>query len=67
MLPGQNPDIDCGNTTLDFCNNAKWTNPNWRYGNVPDMNLINPIRKDTVIIPTGGYAVCYFWVVFYFT
>lgn len=57
LLTGQNPDIDCGNTTLDFCNNAEWRNPKWKHGNIPGLNLINPIRKDTIIIPTGGYAV----------
>lgn len=57
LLTGQNPDIDCGNTTLDFCNNAEWRNSKWKYGNVPGMNLVNPIRKDTIVIPTGGYAV----------
>ena len=57
FFPGQNDDIDCGNTTLDFCNNAEWRNPAWKHGNVPGLNLVNPIRKDTIIIPTGGYAV----------
>ncbi|XP_057309635.1 uncharacterized protein LOC130647701 [Hydractinia symbiolongicarpus] len=56
-LIGQNDDIDCGNTKLMYCNNAKWRNTSWKNGNIPGMNLKDPIRKDTIIIPTGGYAI----------
>lgn len=49
-------DIDCGGG-FNFCNEPKWTNKSWRHGLVPGLNLINPIRKDTIMIPTGGYAV----------
>lgn len=50
------PDISCGGG-LNFCNSGKWKDPSWENGNVPGLNLKDPIRKDTVIIPTGGYAV----------
>lgn len=51
-------DINCGgNASYNFCNDAKWKNSSWENGNVPGLNLKNPPRKDTLIIPTGGYAV----------
>lgn len=56
----QNPDIDCrGGVPLEksFCNTATWANQTWLNGNVPDLELQNPPRKDTLIIPSGGYAV----------
>ncbi|XP_062597128.1 uncharacterized protein LOC134258593 isoform X2 [Saccostrea cucullata] len=56
----QNADIDCqGGTTQDesFCNNATWSDPSWRHGNILGLNLVDPPRKDTVIVPSGGYAV----------
>ncbi|XP_064605204.1 uncharacterized protein LOC135470287 [Liolophura sinensis] len=59
-LIGDNLDIDCrGNPdrTKSFCNNATWTNSSWLHGNVPDVELEKPPRKDTLIVPTGGYAV----------
>lgn len=49
-------DVDCGGGS-NFCNEAKWSNSSWQNGNVPGLNLKNPPRKDTLIIPTGGYAV----------
>ena len=36
---------------------AKWSDPSWENGNIPGLNLKNPPRKDTVIVPSGGYAV----------
>ena len=59
MTTGQTPDIDCGPTKLQYCNNAKWSDRSWANGNIPGLNLVDPIRKDTIIIPTGGYAVSY--------
>lgn len=56
----QNPDIDCrGGVPVEksFCNTATWANQTWLNGNVPDLELQNPPRKDTLIIPSGGYAV----------
>ena len=49
-------DIDCGDS-LNYCNAAKWTDISWTGDDVPGLNLRNPPRKDTLIIPTGGYAV----------
>ncbi|XP_033745716.1 laccase-3-like [Pecten maximus] len=50
----QNPDINCrGN----FCNDATWSDPSWLADDVPGLELSNPPRKDTLIIPSGGYAV----------
>ncbi|XP_065666457.1 uncharacterized protein LOC100206475 isoform X2 [Hydra vulgaris] len=54
-----NKDIDCG-LGQKFCNEPKWKNKQWDNGNIPGLNLINPPRKDTLIIPTGGYAVLRF-------
>ncbi|XP_057293169.1 LOW QUALITY PROTEIN: uncharacterized protein LOC130621834 [Hydractinia symbiolongicarpus] len=49
-------DIKCNGSKL-YCNDARWKNESWQYGKVPGLNLKNPPRKDTLIIPTGGYAV----------
>ena len=51
-----NKDIDCGGGK-NFCNNPKWRNNSWANGKIPGLNLVNPPRKDTLIIPTGAYAV----------
>ena len=49
-----NSDIYCDTPQ---CNDPQWRNQSWNNGNVPGMNMKNPPRKDTIIIPTGGYAV----------
>ena len=49
-----NTDIFCDTVQ---CNEPQWKNPSWKYGNIPGLNLKDPPRKDTIIIPTGGYAV----------
>ncbi|XP_064606092.1 uncharacterized protein LOC135470973 [Liolophura sinensis] len=57
---GDNLDIDCrGNPDREksYCNDATWSNSSWINGNVPDVELEKPPRKDTLIVPTGGYAV----------
>ena len=57
---GDNLDIDCRghpDREQSFCNDATWSNPSWLNGNVPGLNTERPPRKDTLIIPTGGYAV----------
>ena len=48
----ENKDIDCGGS-LNFCNEPKWKNSSWENGNIPGLNLNNPPRKDTLIVPTG--------------
>ena len=59
-IMGDNLDVDCrGHPDREesFCNDATWSNPLWRNGNIPGLNTEQPPRKDTLIIPTGGYAV----------
>lgn len=56
----ENPDVNCrGGTTRDksFCNNATWSNSSWANGNIPGLELQKPVRKDTIIVPSGGYIV----------
>ena len=49
-----NEDVTC---IGKFCNAAKWANVLWEGDGVPGLNLIDPPRKDTIIVPTGGYVV----------
>ncbi|KAL3866697.1 hypothetical protein ACJMK2_043978 [Sinanodonta woodiana] len=59
-ITGDNLDINCrGNPdrSMTFCNNATWANTSWLGGNVPGVELERPLRKDTIIVPTGGYVV----------
>ncbi|XP_060079004.1 uncharacterized protein LOC132558449 [Ylistrum balloti] len=56
----QNTDINCqgvGGPDQSFCNNATWSDPSWLGGNVPGMELKYAPRKDTLLIPSGSYAV----------
>ncbi|KAJ8299997.1 hypothetical protein KUTeg_021516 [Tegillarca granosa] len=58
-----NLDIDCRGGTArkdSYCNNPTWSNSTWLDGDVPGLELERPPRKDTLIIPTGGYAVIRF-------
>ncbi|XP_071140404.1 uncharacterized protein [Mytilus edulis] len=54
-------DIICSNTlsnSVSSCNNAKWKNSSWtNYKNIPGINIDNPVRKDTVVVPYGGYVI----------
>lgn len=55
-----NSDIDCRGGTdraNSWCNNATWSNQAWANGNVPGMELLKPVRKDTIIVPSGGYVI----------
>ena len=57
---GDNLDVDCRghpDREQSFCNDATWTDQSWLNGNVSGLNTERPPRKDTLIIPTGGYAV----------
>ncbi|KAL3851968.1 hypothetical protein ACJMK2_015658 [Sinanodonta woodiana] len=59
-LIGDNLDIDCrGGTNREesFCNEAAWTDVSWNDNNVPNLELQRAPRKDTIIVPTGGYVV----------
>lgn len=40
-----------------YCTETTWSDSSWYGGKVPGLNLVNPPRKDTVIIPGGGYVV----------
>lgn len=60
LLIEENLDIDCrgGTSRKDsYCNNATWSNSTWLSGDIPGLELNQPPRKDTLIIPTGGYAI----------
>ena len=50
-----NWNIDCGSTK--FCIQPTWRINRWKNGNIPGLNLKNPPRKDTLMIPSGAYAV----------
>ncbi|CAC5370612.1 unnamed protein product [Mytilus coruscus] len=54
-------DIKCSETlsnTQSQCNNAKWRSTSWiNYKNIPGINLNDPVRKDTIVVPYGGYVI----------
>ncbi|XP_071126667.1 uncharacterized protein [Mytilus edulis] len=54
-------DIKCSetfNNSQSQCNNAKWRNESWNdYKNIPGIKLTNPVRKDTIVVPYGGYVI----------
>ena len=58
-------DILCSTTLPNKdsqCNNAVWSNSSWNdYHNIPGINLLDPVRKDTVVVPYGGYSVIRIW------
>ncbi|KAK2190092.1 hypothetical protein NP493_88g01019 [Ridgeia piscesae] len=53
-----NSDIRC--LVNSHCNSATWSDPSWRNGNVPGIVQDSPVRKDTVLVPVGGYVVIRF-------
>lgn len=60
-----NNDIQC-NPQLpneqSQCNNATWRNSMWMdYLNIPNINTINSVRKDTIVVPYGGYSIIRIW------
>ncbi|KAK3579372.1 hypothetical protein CHS0354_029673 [Potamilus streckersoni] len=60
---GENLDVNCrGNMNRDesYCNNATWSDLSWLQGNVPGLKVRRPPLKDTLIVPSGGYAVVRF-------
>lgn len=61
----QNNDLVCNSqlpNEASQCNDAKWRNTFWKdYRNITGINLKNPVRKDTVIVPYGGYTIIRFW------
>ena len=53
------PDITCGGAN-DICDtNVGWSNKNWKHFEGTRRNQ-KPPRKDTVIVPVGGYVVIRF-------
>lgn len=62
----QNEDILCNDQLTNEesqCNQATWRNFYWtmNYRHIDQINLHNPVRKDTVIVPYGGYTIIRFW------
>ena len=56
-----NNDINCKDN--ESCVNATWSDSKWLMGNIDKAqytNLLDPPRKDTILIPVGGYAVIRF-------
>lgn len=56
-----NKDIDCRKKDHSFCNAVGWSNKSYYNGNIPNPNLINPVLKDTVVVPCGGYTTIRFF------
>ena len=54
-------DVLCSTTHLNKdsqCNNAKWRNSSWMdYSKIPGINMLDPVRKDTIVVPFGGYTI----------
>lgn len=60
QIIGDNMDIDCHgnpNRNISFCNAATWADKSWGGNNIPGLELTKPPRKDTIIVPSGGYVV----------
>ncbi|KAJ8307394.1 hypothetical protein KUTeg_015478 [Tegillarca granosa] len=57
MIMGDNEDVLCPDGPNSFCNNPTWKNSSWIDGEIPGLKLKRPPRKDTIIIPKGGYVV----------
>ncbi|KAK7104783.1 uncharacterized protein [Littorina saxatilis] len=49
-----NPDPD-----INYCNKATWANDSWNQDPniIPGLTLNHAIRKDTIILPSGGYVI----------
>nr|XP_022325863.1 laccase-like [Crassostrea virginica] len=54
VILDRNRDIRCNTKS---CNDASWSNEDWKFGNVPGLNLNDPPQKDTIAIPRDGYVV----------
>ena len=53
----ENTDIHC---STFYCNQPTWSNASYGGDNIPDLKFDRPIRKDTLMVPTGAYAVIRF-------
>lgn len=64
FIQDHNNDINCADTCPDppnGCDDERCTEPSWTNDQPPNIRIDNKtIRKDTVIIPAGGYAVINF-------
>ena len=58
-------DIKCSEQLSNeesLCYRAKWTNNTWNDPRkIPNINFQNGVRKDTFLLPAGGYAVARIW------
>ncbi|VDI03357.1 Hypothetical predicted protein [Mytilus galloprovincialis] len=54
-------DIECSNSLPNSdssCNSARWRNSSWNdYNKIPGINTIDAVRKDTIVVPYGGYVI----------
>ncbi|GFR64970.1 laccase-2 [Elysia marginata] len=50
-------DINCGGKTTNYCNEPSWSNSSWGGNSVPGLTLGAPPRKDTIMVPSGGYVI----------
>ena len=53
----QNTDISCD---TDYCNQPEWKSDIEGGDDIPGLKRNNPIQKDTLMLPAGGYAVIRF-------
>lgn len=51
-------DIKC--TSENCFYNTTWSDQTWKNGNIPNIDLTRAPRKDTVVLPGGGYVVIRF-------
>eukprot|EP00105_Crassostrea_gigas_P021929 XP_011441257.1 PREDICTED: L-ascorbate oxidase [Crassostrea gigas] len=58
-------DLRCSESLTNeesLCYSVKWDNKIWNnLSNIPDINFQNGVRKDTIILPAGGYVVARIW------
>jgi len=58
-FPHDNSDIACKGPPFP-CYEADWKDKSFKGDNIPGLNLVNPMQKDTLLISTGSYAVIRF-------
>ncbi|KAK3103323.1 hypothetical protein FSP39_018485 [Pinctada imbricata] len=51
----KNGDLNCGYSNQTY--GCEWTNESWALGQIPGLELTNPPKKDTVVVPSGGYVI----------
>ena len=57
LKSGTSDDILCSD---DKCATMEWADESWYGGNIPGLNLANPVVKDTVPVYGGSYVVVRF-------